>query len=207
MQGPQRAGRPKADQLARRHTALLDSAFALFAADGYHAVSLAAIAAQAHVAVRTIYAHAGGKPGVLAALIEREHRRHAAQLARLPPPPLPARVAQAACWPHRLGLLARHLCERVADARFLALQRCVIASADQTLAAACHAAGPGQFIAVLERDFAAAGWQADTALLVELFIAIMAGPQLQRYMAGAGGLAAAGPDQRVELFLAAMVRA
>jgi AcrR family transcriptional regulator len=194
MQGARHAGRPKAAALAQRHAVLLDTAFALFDTHGFHGVSLAAIAEQAHVAVRTIYTGYGGKLGLLGGLIAREHARHAAQLAQLP---------QGAHRDAHLAALGRHLRERAADPVFLSVQRSVIASADAGLAAACHAAGPGQFTLLLEQALVTGGWRAETAALADLFIAIVAGPQLQRHMPGAAPPCRADFDGRVALFLKA----
>lgn len=192
MQIAHHAGRPKAAELAQRNTVLLDTAFALFETHGFHGVSLAAIAEQAHVAVRTIYTVFGGKLGLLRALIAREHTRHAAQLARL---------AQPAQCEGQLAALARHLRERAADPVFLSLQKNVIASADADLAAACHAAGPGQFTLYLQRALGGGTWRADTDLLIDLFIAMVAGAQLQRHMPGAAATCAGALEARVALFL------
>lgn len=83
MPDPRQPGRRKSIDAAQLDAELLGTAFSLFDAPGFHAVTLAAIAQRAHVAVRTIYAGFGGKRGLLAALIAREHSRHAHQLTLL----------------------------------------------------------------------------------------------------------------------------
>lgn len=197
MRTPRRPGRPRSTDLVRRHADLLDTAFALFDAHGYHAVSLANIVEAAQVAGRTIYSAFGGKAGLLAALVAREHARHAAALAALP---------AGRDWPERLAVLGCHLRARAAEPAVLALQRSVIACGDAALGQACHAAGPGQFVALLERDLAAAraagvlDWHGATAELAELFLAIVGGSQLARHLTGPEPLAQDDCARRLALF-------
>ncbi len=50
---------------------IVSAADELFRADGYHATTVAAIAAAARVSVETIYKGFGGKPGLVRAIVER----------------------------------------------------------------------------------------------------------------------------------------
>lgn len=76
----------------------------------------------------------------------------------------------------------------------------MIAAADDKLANACHAAGPGQLMPALECAIdvgRAAGLlqlQGSTAFLAELFTGIVAGPQLARHL-GSAGMSAAYRDR------------
>ncbi len=50
---------------------IVTTAEGLFRSSGYHATTVAAIAAAAHVSVETIYKGFGGKPGLVRAIVER----------------------------------------------------------------------------------------------------------------------------------------
>jgi AcrR family transcriptional regulator len=56
---------------ARTRQAILDAAHRRFASRGYEATSMAAIAADAHVATDTVYAAVGRKPDLMRLLLER----------------------------------------------------------------------------------------------------------------------------------------
>jgi AcrR family transcriptional regulator len=58
------------DAAAATRAAILDSARELFLARGYPQVTVAQIAAKAGVAVQTVYSSAGGKTGILGALLQ-----------------------------------------------------------------------------------------------------------------------------------------
>jgi AcrR family transcriptional regulator len=60
----------RAEQAARTRRAILDAARELFVAHGYTASTIAEIAAQAHVAIDTIYATIGRKPTLMRELVE-----------------------------------------------------------------------------------------------------------------------------------------
>lgn len=62
------SGRPRSADLDLRRSTLLAVATRLFLQRGYHGVSLAAIAREAHVALRTIYLGFGDKAGLLASV-------------------------------------------------------------------------------------------------------------------------------------------
>lgn len=179
MEANRSTGRRRSEEVAQRNEALVATAFALFCERGYHAVSLATIASEARVAVRTIYADFGGKAGLLAGQIAIEQRRHAARLAALELPAGPEA---------RLRVLAGHLVERAGDSCYAALQAVVIASGDAELAIACDEAGPGQLLALLRRELYRA--QCESFLnpepsvdeLLELFVALIVGPQLSRHL-------------------------
>jgi TetR/AcrR family transcriptional repressor of mexJK operon len=132
----QLAGRPREAERDLRYNALLDSARRLFLEHGYDGASLAAVAGDAHVALRTIYAWFGGKSGMLHAILEREGRIHAGELAALELGQQPFRA--------RLTMLARHLLRRVGNPTLRRLRILVVATGDPMLACAFHSAGPGQ---------------------------------------------------------------
>lgn len=174
-------GRRRNSEVVERDEEMLATAFRLFCASGFHEVSLAAIAAEAKAAVRTIYSSFGGKIGVVRALVALEASRHAKQIAALA---LPEDCES------RLHVIAGHLVARSQDEAFLKLQVIVISTGDQMLSQECYAAGPGQFLDFLRRELHKAQQQgvlsASDCLdeLSDLFVAVVAGPQLKRYMLG-----------------------
>lgn len=177
-------GRRRNCEVVERDEEILATAFRLFCGSGFHEVSLAAIAAEAKAAVRTIYSSFGGKIGVVRALVALEASRHAKQIAAL-------------ALPHdcesRLHVIAGHLIARTQDEAFLKLQVIVISTGDQMLSQDCYAAGPGQFLDFLRREIHQAQQHgvlsADDCLdeLCNLFVAVVAGPQLKRYMLDSEG--------------------
>src|SRR5471032_3571098 len=72
---PGAAGRPRKGEMDERKIHLIRVAEALFLERGYQRVSLAAIAGEARVAVRTIYLGFGGKAGLFRAVISEMRRR------------------------------------------------------------------------------------------------------------------------------------
>jgi TetR/AcrR family transcriptional regulator, mexJK operon transcriptional repressor len=64
-------GRPTAEAAAQLEPTIIDHATAAFLADGYAATSIEAIARQAHVAKRTIYARWDGKAALFLAVVRR----------------------------------------------------------------------------------------------------------------------------------------
>lgn len=186
-------GRPREHTIVLREAELIETAFALFRLHGYHAVSLAMVAAEAHVAVRTIYAMTGGKAGLLRAMVEREHRRHQQQLLQLERP---------SALEQRLHVLAVHLLARSEDPVFRALQPLVISEGSSELANACYQAGPGQFIGLLTAEIAGAqhrgsiGGRGAAGELATLFVDLIKGEELARFFVD-GALARAGTAVRV----------
>lgn len=188
-------GRPRENAIALREAELIDTAFALFRRHGYHAVSLAMVAAHAHVAVRTIYAMTGGKAGLLRAIVDREQRRHQQQLLQLDRPPT---------LQQRMHTLAVHLLARSEDLAFRALQSLVISEGSSELAIACYQAGPGQFISLLTAEIAYAqqsgsiGWQGSAGELATLFVDLIKGEDLGRFFVD-GALRPGTPVDRVRM--------
>lgn len=202
METSRHRGRTRDSEVPTRDKEILSAAFALFNSVGYHAVSLAAIASEAKVAVRTIYLRFGGKVGLVESLIANEAGRHATQLAALN---LPDAAEE------RLQTLAEHLRVRASDEAFRKLQVIVISSREDALSRACYSAGPGQFLALLreelERAQACGYLSRECAVeeLVDLFFAIVVGPQPARHVESLGKIDGrikhAHTDQRVRLFI------
>lgn len=171
-------GRRRDSEIVERDEAILTTAFRLFCASGFHEVSLAAIAAEAKAAVRTIYSSFGGKIGVVRALVTLEATRHFKQIAVVTLP------QDCEC---RLHVLAEHLLARTQDEAFLKLQVIVISTGDHLLSQECYAAGPGQFLDLLRGELQQAQelgvLSADISVdeLCDLFVAVVAGSQLKRY--------------------------
>jgi TetR/AcrR family transcriptional repressor of mexJK operon len=132
----QLAGRPRGAERDLRYNALLDSAKRLFLECGYDGASLAAVAGDAHAALRTIYAWFGGKSGMLHAILEREGRIHARELDALDLGQRP--------FIGRLTALAQHFLRRVGNPALRKLHVLVAATGDPVLLHAFQAAGPGQ---------------------------------------------------------------
>jgi len=63
------SGRRERARQARNH--IVSAAEELFRSGGYHATTVVAVAAAAHVSVETIYKTFGGKPGLVHAIVER----------------------------------------------------------------------------------------------------------------------------------------
>jgi TetR/AcrR family transcriptional repressor of mexJK operon len=115
------AGRPRRADIESRERHLLDCAAALFIGLGYHKVSLAAVAREARVAVRTIYVKFGGKAGLFNAALQAHRER---LFMDLPPPDPSGRALD--------GILcdfAHHFLRCVTSECALALQRRGIADA------------------------------------------------------------------------------
>lgn len=64
----------------RNRTAILDGGDALVAQGGLGALSIEAVAERADVAVATLYAHVGGRTGLIESLAERAMERNAAAI-------------------------------------------------------------------------------------------------------------------------------
>src|ERR671939_24582 len=68
-----------------RREQLLDATKAIVSRDGFHAVSIEAVAREAGVSRPIVYGHFNDLPGLLEALVEREGERALAQLAEVLP--------------------------------------------------------------------------------------------------------------------------
>ena len=195
-----KAGRPRLDSVAARHDYILAIALDLFIEHGYANVTLAMLAASAHMAVRTIYVKFGSKAGLLTAMAKAEHQRHRAQLGQLALDDLPLR--------DRLRAMARHIGWRASQQRLLYLHAIVLAEGDETLTRQFHEAGPGQAItqlrAIMEDGLRQrlVRKQLDPTLLCELFISCVGGSRATIWQPGAQ------PESRwltgLELFLEAV---
>jgi AcrR family transcriptional regulator len=70
---------------AQRREQLLDATKAIVVADGFHAVSIEAVAREAGITRPIVYTHFHDLPGLFEALVEREGARALVQLAALLP--------------------------------------------------------------------------------------------------------------------------
>ncbi len=73
---------------AARREQLLDVTKEIVGEDGFHAVSIEAVARRAGITRPVVYGHFGDLPGLLEAMVEREAQRALAQLAQILPPRL-----------------------------------------------------------------------------------------------------------------------
>lgn len=148
-----RSGRPKKGSEAARREAILDAAMAEFAAHGYGATTIDAIAKRASAAKRTLYAEFGGKDRLFREAISRVPRDALAPFD--PPqggdlPPLRDMLTQAAF----NAIAGVYTPEKAAIFRMVVAE----AQAFPDVAADFYAAGPGAAVgrigAVLRRAIA-----------------------------------------------------
>ncbi|NRR31672.1 TetR/AcrR family transcriptional regulator [Oxalobacteraceae bacterium] len=142
-----RTGRPRNADRELRDSETVRTACALFIAHGYNGVSLKTIAAEARIAVRTIYLRFGGKLGLFQAVIAAEREQMLAGLPDFPPGARPLETV--------LGEICLRYLNLVNSDRALAILRMVIAEAGQSpeLGQAFYDAGPGAMRAHLTAMF------------------------------------------------------
>lgn len=175
------AGRPRDVDVAARLDALLEAAGKVFLEKGYGNASLAAVAREAHVALRTIYVKFGGKAGLFNAVVARGLARYGAFGDMLSDPrPVDAVLAD----------FAVRLLHLMSTPQVVRMHRMVIAEAcsHPELARTFDRAGPGQILDMLGHYFArpdiAAGFRPDIGpeqLALHLFNCIL-GDQVTRLM-------------------------
>lgn len=141
------AGRPRKKEVSERRNHLVGVASALFLESGYDRVSLARIAKEAGVAVRTIYSAFGGKAGLFAAAL-RAGRARFLDDGEL----LDAATGSVADVLERFGL--RYL-RYLTDPQVMRMRRVALADAgtSPTLEQAFRDAGPSATRALLARYF------------------------------------------------------
>lgn len=119
-------GRPSAAERDERTERVIDVVIRMLVAHGYDAVTFDRIAAEAHVAKRTLYADFGDRPGLVRAAVRRQH----------PYPADPSadglRAVAIAIVTHLLGDEA------------IGIHRAIIAAADPALAAEFYEEGPAR---------------------------------------------------------------
>src|SRR5919202_6296130 len=98
-----RAGRMSASE---RREQLLDATKAIVSREGFHGVSIEAVAREAGVSRPIVYGHFRDLPGLLEALVEREGARALAQLATVLPKDLGAGDPRASLLAGLRGYLA-----------------------------------------------------------------------------------------------------
>lgn len=203
------AGRPKASDVEARTQDLIDTAAALFLANGYTRTSLEAIARTARVAVRTIYVKFGGKAGLLnAVLVSRRD-----QFFRM-------RDMDKDLRPFRdvVGDFAHQFFDLLSKEQLIAMQRVVIAEApgNPELADTFYSAGPRLTREMLDRFFARPDVRAQLrddlpfGQLSAILTSTIAGDSVQRFVfpdaqpprAEAHKLL----DERLDLFFRAVLR-
>src|ERR671938_1571799 len=89
-----------------RREQLLDTTKAIVSRDGFHGVSIEAVAREAGVSRPIVYGHFNDLPGLLEALVEREGERALAQLAEVLPRDLSAGDPRASLLAGLRGYLA-----------------------------------------------------------------------------------------------------
>lgn len=141
------AGRPRKGEAGKRREHLIDVASALFLEAGFHRVSLARIASEAGVAVRTIYSAFGGKAGLFEAVLHTGRARFMDDGEVLDP--------SAASIADVLGRFGLRYLRFLTDPQLVRLRRIVLSEAgtSQQLEQAFRDAGPGQTHAQLARYF------------------------------------------------------
>ena len=128
---------------AEKHTAILDSAGAAFAAHGYEGASMDAITRAAGVSKATVYNHFSSKAALFGAYVERECERTLAPFFDCLTTPRDI--------PGTLTVIGRRMAELLLSPVSLAIYRVVVAEAETfpELAQAFYAAGPARAIRVL----------------------------------------------------------
>jgi len=203
------AGRPKAGDVEARTQELIDTAAALFLANGYTRTSLEAIARGARVAVRTIYVKFGGKAGLLNAVL-MSRRDQFFRMRDMDKDMRPFREV--------VGDFAHQFFALLCKEQLIAMQRVVIAEApgNPELAETFYSAGPRLTREMLERFFARPDIRAQLrvdlpfAQLPAFLTGWIAGDSVQRFvfpdaqppMIEAHRLL----DERLEMFFRAVLR-
>ena len=139
-------GRPRQGEAALRQRRVIAVALELFLQHGYHHASLALIAREAQVAVRTLYSDFGGKEGLFGAVLQEQRARYLDDALLLDPAAsLPAVLAS-------FGL--RHVL-LLADPRVTRLRHMVLAESNSSpeLAQAWRDAGPARTYSLLSAYF------------------------------------------------------
>lgn len=172
-----RRGRPGKAEAERRHELILQVATAAFLSRGYADTSIEAIAREAHVAKRTLYARWRNKAALFRGVLERliTGWQQEAEPEAAPDP-------EAA-----LLALARRILAIALAPEALALHRLVVAEAGRfpELASVVRAASAsrayGRIIRLLERDAGSAALPPEeTAFAAEQFLRlVVTGPQLR----------------------------
>jgi TetR/AcrR family transcriptional repressor of mexJK operon len=187
---PHSRGRPRMAELDVRRSTLLAVATRLFQQHGYHGVSLAAIAREAHVALRTIYLGFGDKAGLFGAVQAESLAAFTTHYALLDP----ARELQASLRAFGLAyiaFLAGHQALHADAAPAPGLVRPAHAALEMTWTRLTAYFDAPAVREQLRRDL-------DSALAASHFIACISGDLRWR-----GGAAV---PARVDLFLRAVVR-
>jgi TetR/AcrR family transcriptional repressor of mexJK operon len=100
-----RLGRPPYGQREARRAAVLDAAVGLFGQRGFTATSIEAVAAEAGVTKRTVYAHFTDKTGLFVAAVDRLHEHeHATDLPGADLLTVAARIVQTLHSDHAVTL-------------------------------------------------------------------------------------------------------
>ena len=135
MEQERKRGRPSAGERAERKQRILDLAIRLFGDHGFAGTSLDALADQAGVTKRTIYAYFTDKEGLFTAAVDRQH----------------AYLAQALEPQTSLAEAAARIVESLHSDEAVTLHRMVIAEAHRLpgLAAAFYRHGPQRSISFL----------------------------------------------------------
>ncbi|WP_022948931.1 TetR/AcrR family transcriptional regulator [Methylohalobius crimeensis] len=178
-----RSGRPRKGEEEARRDQLLDHAMQLFAEHGYGNLSLETIAREAHVSLRTIYRHFGGKADLFGAVV---HRVSDEFVAGLPLEKIRSRPMEEVLVDFGrifLGRIGRPECAR--------LRALILAEAQRfpELAAEFYRNGPERTLRRLSQFFAMqqeAGRviEADSRFLAGQFISALRGEHFQRQQLG-----------------------
>jgi TetR/AcrR family transcriptional repressor of mexJK operon len=185
-EGGRKRGRPTGDERAVRREQILDAAIDLFLESGYGGVTLDALAAQARVTKRTIYAYVGDKAAVFEAVV-----------SRLSLEVLPDGRSDG------LEALAIRLVMTLHSDVAIGLHRMVIAEASQfpELAAGFYASGPERYMDRLS-DVIAVDMPDSAVTAEQLFALLLGEPHRRRLL----GLEPAPSRARAEVLARAAVR-
>ncbi|KQQ67040.1 TetR/AcrR family transcriptional regulator [Microbacterium sp. Leaf320] len=173
-------GRPSAAEAIARDERVIDVVIALLTAEGFEALTFDRVAAEAHVAKRTLYGVFGDREGLVRAAIRRQHPY----------------LADAGEGTEDLRSACRAVLVQLLGDEAIGIQRAIIGAAAQhpSLAAEFYDDGPRR-----AQGFLAAHLPSDAAVSPELLFATLLGePHRRRLLGLAGAPTAAQVDVQVD---------
>lgn len=162
-------GRPSAAEVTARDERVVDVVVAVLSDEGFEALTFDRVAADAHVAKRTLYGVFGDRAGLVRAAVLRQH----AYLGEAGDAGDDIRSASRAILAHLLGDEA------------IGIQRAIIAAATRhrSLAVEFYEEGPGR-----AQDFLASHLPADATVTAEILFTALLGELHRRRLLGLAGL-------------------
>lgn len=196
-----RTGRPRRGEESARRDQLLERAIELFAEHGYGNLSLEMIAREAHVSLRTIYQHFGGKAALFGAVIRHLSDEFVASL------PLDESLSRSV--EDALVEFGRHYLLRITQPGCMCLRAQIQAESKRfpELAAEFYRNGPERTLLRLAEFFDAQQRQGrivatDSQILAGQFLTVLRGERFHRMQLGLDGPPT---EQEIDAWVAASV--